>query len=306
MVRSASRGATNIAIAQLLESGYKMSLEDSVNEVLRKIGRNLMLFQQLEYLLKYIIANGNISGYASQLKDKKIKQDDKIRVKTLGQLVTSYIDTVHSVDAGSPELAEDLDEAHFSFSFKIESDSAYYESRKTILTQILTERNELVHHLLPQFDTSSSQSCIELDNKLEEQSGRIRREIEEVRAVAASLEKGRQELAGFLTSDAGTKQIYASHLQQSRLTLLLADFSVKLGTEDGWVSMSAAGQLLKEHAPNEIALLKKNYGCKTLKSVILATDIFDVMDENTLKRGTRALYRLKEGWTVSLDESDAE
>ena len=30
--------------------------EDLVNEVLRKIGRNVVLFQQLEYYLKYIEA----------------------------------------------------------------------------------------------------------------------------------------------------------------------------------------------------------------------------------------------------------
>jgi hypothetical protein len=48
-----------------------MSLEEAVDEVLKNIGRNMMLFQQLETLLKYIIANGNISGYINQLEDKK-------------------------------------------------------------------------------------------------------------------------------------------------------------------------------------------------------------------------------------------
>ena len=45
--------------------------------------------------------------------------------------------------------------------------------------------------------------------------------------------KGRRELTDFLKSDADAKHIYTSHLQQSHLTLLLADFSVKFSTDDG-------------------------------------------------------------------------
>ncbi|AGH46865.1 hypothetical protein C427_4766 [Paraglaciecola psychrophila 170] len=37
-------------------------LQNVVNDILQKIGCNMMLFQELEYLLKYIIVNGNISG----------------------------------------------------------------------------------------------------------------------------------------------------------------------------------------------------------------------------------------------------
>jgi hypothetical protein len=37
-----------------------MPLKDLVADVLRKIGRNMMLFQQLEHLLKFIVANGRL------------------------------------------------------------------------------------------------------------------------------------------------------------------------------------------------------------------------------------------------------
>lgn len=56
--------------------------------------------------------------------------------------------------------------------------------------------------------------------------------------------------------------------------------------------MSAAGQFLKQHAPNEIESLKEQYGYKTLKSFIQATEIFDIMEGKTSKGGIRLLYRL--------------
>ena len=43
-------------------------LERLRNEVFRKIGRNVLNFQNLERKLKFLIANGQIAGYASELR----------------------------------------------------------------------------------------------------------------------------------------------------------------------------------------------------------------------------------------------
>ena len=63
--------------------------------------------------------------------------------------------------------------------------------------------------------------------------------------------------------------------------------------------MNIAGQLVKQHAPEELALLKEKHEYKSLKSLILATEIFDIYEEETEKGGTRVLYRLKAGWELS-------
>jgi len=47
-----------------------MELEKAKNEVLRKIGRNMLLFQKLEQMLKYLITNGKVAGYASEIKEE--------------------------------------------------------------------------------------------------------------------------------------------------------------------------------------------------------------------------------------------
>ena len=83
------------------------------------------------------------------------------------------------------------------------------------------------------------------------------------------------------------------------MVLLLADIAEQIGCENGWVTMSAAGQFLKEHAPDEIASLKEQYGYKTLKSFIQATEIFEITEEETSKGGVRVLYRLNTDWAIS-------
>lgn len=45
----------------------KDEMKDCKDEVLRRIGRNLLLFQQIEGVVKFLVANGSIGGPASTL-----------------------------------------------------------------------------------------------------------------------------------------------------------------------------------------------------------------------------------------------
>jgi len=64
---------------------------------------------------------------------------------------------------------------------------------------------------------------------------------------------------------------------------------------DGWTLMSLAGDHVKRHAPEELDLLQERYRHKSLKILILASEIFNVPEETTNNGGMRALYRLKHG-----------
>lgn len=276
-----------------------MPLEDSVNEVFRKIGRNMMLFQQLECLLKFIIVNANLSGDASELDNIKAQRASRINKQTMGQLVGQYIENANPDCEAHSSEPEVIEEAYFSFSCRIECDSTYYETKKEALARMVFERNEMVHHLLPSFDTSSAKSCERLGKKLDDQSENIHQEIKEMKAVAKALDEGRKQLASFLVSKKGKEQFEISFLRQSRLVLLLGDIACQIGRADGWALMNIAGQLVKQHAPEELALLKEKYGQKSLKSLILATEIFDIYEEVTKKGGTRVLYKLKSDYDLS-------
>ena len=63
--------------------------------------------------------------------------------------------------------------------------------------------------------------------------------------------------------------------------------------------MTTAGQLVKQHAPNELTRLHKDNDHKTLKSLMLKTEAFEFYEEKTVKGGKRVLYRLKDGIGLS-------
>jgi hypothetical protein len=116
-----------------------MQLRELVDEVLRKIGRNMMLFQQLEHLLKYVVANGNISGYSRELEDIKTKQASTVSKQTMGQLVGQFLENTHpecEADFIEPEVVKDM---HISFKFRIETDSEHYAAKKEVLAKLVEE-----------------------------------------------------------------------------------------------------------------------------------------------------------------------
>jgi hypothetical protein len=271
----------------------------STDEILRKIGRNIILFQQLEQLLKYLCANGNISGFASKLQDNIEKRKASIHKQTMGQLVGQYINNVNPELEDLPAEPEEIEEAYFTFKFSIECDAVYFEKKKEALANVVSERNQLVHHLLPQFDLSDPESCKTIGIRLDDQSEKIRDEIKDLKAIVKTLYDGKKKLSKFFASEEGKKQFKLSFLQQSRLVILLGEIAIQTARPDGWALMSVAGQLIRQHAPEEIALLKERYNHNSLKSLILATELFDLYEEATKKGGIRVLYRLKSGWKLS-------
>jgi hypothetical protein len=273
--------------------------EEFVDDVLRKVGRNVVLFQQLEQLLKFVVANGNLSGFASELNELKKQKAEKVSKQTMGALVGQYVENSNPVSDTSSNEPEVLDEPYLSFSFNIECDSDYYETKKEALAQLVSERNDLIHHLLPRFDMKSVESCETLGKELDVQSESIRLEIKNLQAMANALNDGRKEIVDFLQSKKGKKEFELSFLRQSRLVLMLGDIATQMSREDGWALISSAGHLVKEHAPEELEQMKEMHGYSSLKKLIQASEVFDVHEEVTAKGGTRILYRLKAGWALS-------
>jgi len=106
-------------------------------------------------------------------------------------------------------------------------------------------------------------------------------------------------MAEFWRSEEANVQLKQALLRGSRLVLLLGDIVEQMARSDGWTLMNIAGQLLKQHAPEEVAALKERYGYKSLKSLIQATGIFDIHEEPTDKGGIRLLSRLSSDWKLS-------
>ena len=268
-------------------------LENARNEVLRKIGRNMLLFQQVEHLLKHINSSSTFSGYVNEIKANNAKRSEVIHKQTMGQLVGDFIEDIYSDKESNTELT-DITEAHLTFKFSISTDDAcHIENKKQTLESIVLERNELIHHLLPRLNPDSISSWCEIEQYLDKQRGKILPEIQELKNISNLIKDGREELSVFLKSEDGKKYFNQLFLHQSPLVKLLNDIADQMARSDGWTYLSIAGQLCRKHATEEIVTLNQKYGYKKLTEFILATDLFDFLEEITDKGGVRMLYKPK-------------
>lgn len=258
-----------------------------------------MLFQELEHLLKFIVVNGELSGFSRDLEKIKAARVKNISKQTMGTLVEQYIENTNLDSEAISSEPEVIDDAYLSFRFHFECDATSYEAKKVRLANLVSDRNKLVHHLLPRFDSNSEDSCRIIGDELDEQSEEVRQEIKDLKAKVKALDKAKNLFASFLDSEEGKKTIEQFYLRNTPLVIMLGEIAVQMQRTDGWTLINTAGQLLKQHLPEEVAVLKENYGHKSLKSLILATEIFDMHEETTDKGGTRVLYRLKSGWELS-------
>jgi hypothetical protein len=87
-------------------------------------------------------------------------------------------------------------------------------------------------------------------------------------------------------------------LRGSRLVVMLGQIAMVTPRADGWTVLQTAGNLIRRDAPSELLDLRSRFGHTTLKTLLLATELFDVAEEKTPGGGMRTIYRINERWRL--------
>src|SRR5688572_5365521 len=114
----------------------------------RKIGRNLVNFQRFERMLKLAIVQSDVRGFASELaKVHRDRTKDTDR-KPLGWLVEEFFKTIYSKDSLDDDSPNELGGVWMAIFVRIDSDKDSIRKRKRELSELVTERNWLIHSAL--------------------------------------------------------------------------------------------------------------------------------------------------------------
>lgn len=95
-------------------------LDDARNEVLRKIGRNVLNLQKMEGMLKLLNTHANISGNAEDLESIQRQQKQSVSRHSMGRLVQAVVQSVYANQTDSNIEPGNRGKSHVSFSFTIE------------------------------------------------------------------------------------------------------------------------------------------------------------------------------------------
>ena len=173
-----------------IEMDEPIDIEVVRTEALRKLGRNIVNFSKIEGILKYLLSVSQIEGLSTSTRNQFVDNYERFRKHTLGRLVGKLHDTVLGDDSQSkPQL------------FKVTySDSDFLNAQKQDLSDIVLERNKLIHEYLAPLDTSSIEDYYKLISLLDEQNPRLLAHLEELGWMLTSCIEGLKDLQSFIKS----------------------------------------------------------------------------------------------------------
>lgn len=272
-----------------------------VDEVLRRIGRNLVLFQNIEHLLKHLMSNALVEGTITSFQAQQDARRAKIHKQTLGQLAGQFVDDVLA-DAGDREAPDSAKDAWFSFSFTIQADSAFVEQHTSEMKEVVNARNDLIHHFLPRWSPTSADSTLAALAYLDRQHAIALPMLERLKGFAKSLQEATRAHVDYLATPEASREFELQWLRHSRLVLLLGEIAKRTPRTDGWTVLASAGQILRQQEPEELEQMAARFGHRTLKKVLLATGLFDIEEEPTAGGGTRTVYRINPRFELRIEQ----
>ena len=141
----------------------------SHDEVLLKIGRNMLNFQKMELMLKTLLATDNNPGKLSQNGGMEALGDTALNKVTLGQLAPKYIDEFFTLDEDASE-GEDT-----PFRIKVVTQTSVQEKEhvKQSWEELVRVRNTLVHIKFGKFNPDSEEECLKMISFLDQQHERM-------------------------------------------------------------------------------------------------------------------------------------
>jgi hypothetical protein len=250
-----------------------------VNEALIKIGRNVLIFQQIEKGLKlvlpYIHPNGSQKGINSFRSYKEANES-----KTLGNLINSFIDSC-------------------------EYDNEYFVEN---LKNIVANRNKLIHHFGECEGVNilaTKEGCLTCIADLESQHQDALSFYQDIKlfvlGVLHCLRENYAEshpkidlLYKQLRAEVISKVEYINQSNPSdtgwdntqivKLLRLAETNTDKIGD---MTSLARAGEFIKIKDPE---CTPKNYGIKTLKGVLKVSSLFEIIES---QNGVCVLYKSK-------------
>lgn len=175
-------------------------LEEARSSALQDIGRNVVAFQKMESMLKFLIASHRIEGLPEEL--ARISEQQRLDVDrlTMGNLVDRLFSSV-LVDGSDAKTEPNTNAETMSMSFSIELEAEAHSDTQEAFRLIVRERNALIHQMLVSFNPNSLESCKEISRVLADQRNRLKPRFDDLRNIVRTILDGQKELQALVESD---------------------------------------------------------------------------------------------------------
>ena len=182
-------------------------LENAINLVFQKTGRNVACFQMLESLYKRITALSQISSPLSEFQKAAQKQIDSVNKKSLGQVASLFLENVISgdSDAFNDPWPDSLKEPLIKFECKISGEDVEKWNKR--MSGLIDDRNKMIHHFDQVCDLTSLESCKKAEGYLDSLHKSLIPEIKNMESALKAHQASLQVMALFCFASVGIGQL---------------------------------------------------------------------------------------------------
>jgi OST-HTH/LOTUS domain len=274
------------------------SIAEAQREVQRKFGRNILRIQQLEVMIKSMVAHSVIESESGDIHGYLDKRKQDVAKKTLGQVVgdltTDLLSPPTNDDDQQQEHPRDPTKIWFRTSFRIEMSPEDHQCTQQRLAELVELRNELVHHFIEIHDIGTVEGCASADAYLDDCFRLIDERFEELRQIAQHQDVARQEMADVMQSrefedfllhgilPGGAGAIWSA----CTIVNLLRDAETALAV-DGWTPLAKAIKYISDREPSHTP---KRYGCSSWRQVLHESAVFTIRREQTEPGATKETW----------------
>lgn len=171
-----------------------------LTETLRKIGRNLLNYQIVEKIWKAQLKIANVETRLESGQMINISKPEPSRNIPMGWLSENHRKSLFS-SFKEESTNKHIETFSIKTSFRVGENGSLSKLRQEQIVRLVQERNELVHSISEKFDHTSSNSCLELCTKLDEQNIRILEEIRFLNEISVGYKEAIVEIQKYIESD---------------------------------------------------------------------------------------------------------
>lgn len=253
-----------------------MSLNPETQHVVQRLlGRCMLRIQQYERLLKVMLAHHELAGPVDTLEVLRSERLGKLADKSLGTLVKSLFESYLVPDGFEKDLLPEgktpADRISLAISFRVSMEQGRWEETKKAIEELVSLRNDLVHHLIERFDVWTEEGCATAIAHLEASYQRIDLHYCELVEWAKSMDSAREDMVA-LSQTAVFHDLLLNGIAPdgsfdwptTGIVRVLREAASRFQVE-GWTSLEQARSWMSEAHPEQTP---QKYQCRTWPQVL--------------------------------------
>jgi hypothetical protein len=259
-------------------------------EMQKKLGRCMLRLQQYERLLKAMVAAMSLEGNPEDWPAVRSRQEAAASKKSLGTLVGLFTGdyltenqlTTESSTVNVAPADKAADAPWFKTRLNIAMSPERREQAKEALAELVAMRNDLVHHLIEQFDISEESGCLAATRHLQDCYQKIDDHLGQLKEWSDGQVEAQALASSFLQSKAfedafvhGINPDGSVCWSRSSIVEFLREAETACQV-DGWTSLDVAIAFISKENRDQIP---SRYGCKTWRQVLKQSGQFELRSD---------------------------